>query len=98
MLLALRVREVRALVRVQRQAETTFERAEMVAEDVWVLGAQREVRDEAWRMGGDATCLGEVDGLEREFSETLSAVDIALRRTRDTTTAEFRANSILCEK
>ena len=37
MLLALRVCEVGTLVGVQREAETTFQRAEMVAQDIWVL-------------------------------------------------------------
>jgi hypothetical protein len=36
-LLALRVCEVGALVGVQRKAKTTFQRAEMVAQDIWVL-------------------------------------------------------------
>ena len=37
MLFALRVCEVGTLVGVQREAETTFQRAEMVAQDIWVL-------------------------------------------------------------
>ena len=37
MLLALGVCEVGALVGVEREAETTLQRAEMVAQDIWVL-------------------------------------------------------------
>lgn len=37
MLLPLRVCQIRALVRMQGEAKTTFQRAKMVAKDVWVL-------------------------------------------------------------
>lgn len=41
MLFALRVREVGALIRVKGKAETAFQGAQMVAEDVWVLQEPR---------------------------------------------------------
>ena len=41
------------------------------------------------------THLVEVDDTHGDFSQTLSSVDVGLRRPRDTTPAKLRADSIL---
>ena len=47
MLFALCVREVGALIRVKRQAETAFQGAQMVAKDVWILQGPQDASGSA---------------------------------------------------
>ena len=93
-LLTLRVCKVRALVSMESEAETTFQRAEMVAEDIWIL----RVRDilalpTGWVLS--RTHFGQVDCFQSQLLQTFSPIHVGLRGAGDTSTTELRTDSIL---
>ena len=101
-LLALRVGQVRAFVGVERQAEPALEPAEVVPENIGVLQASHQLefslRQRGARSRGESARwanLSEVYRLEREFTKALSPVNSRFRRSGDSSSSEFAADSVL---
>jgi hypothetical protein len=91
---ALRVREVRPIVLVDGETETAFEGADVVAEAARAGGSV--CRDGRKRgRGGDiqVRVFIEVDGLQRELTETFAAVLVGRRVRGNTASTHFRADT-----
>jgi hypothetical protein len=90
---ALRVREVRPIVLVDGETETAFEGADVVAEAA--QAGESVCRDgrKRGRGGIQVRVFLEVDGLQRELTETFAAVLVGRRVRGHTASTHFRADT-----